>query len=200
MFQKHALFLDFYIFSISLGLWVNEEAILKMDTKREVCWCCNKIKNHPKINGFKCKKCIKFKPSSSNNNAAYAGAQPITRRNTSWDDESRAEIIDVQHLSVPSPMRSLSSSSAASNERPRKRALLCGVTYKHWKHRLLGTVNDVLNMQDLLINNFAYSKHNIRILTGEFISFLPSFLIFLKNDVFTFHHLFCYWLRNMLLW
>ncbi|KAG6571674.1 Metacaspase-1, partial [Cucurbita argyrosperma subsp. sororia] len=108
-----------------------------MDTKSER--CCSKIKNH-----------------SSSSSARTLQ----TRRNTSRKDEPRAE----RALGLPPrPMKSLS--SAALDGRPRKRALLCGVSYKNWKHRLLGTLNDVRNMQDLLINHFGYSKHNIRILT-----------------------------------
>ncbi|XP_059446494.1 metacaspase-1-like [Corylus avellana] len=50
---------------------------------------------------------------------------------------------------------------------PRKRAVLCGVTYRNCKFRLKGTVNDVKSMRDLLINRFGYSKDCIRVLTEE---------------------------------
>ncbi|XP_022141917.1 metacaspase-1 isoform X2 [Momordica charantia] len=124
-----------------------------MDTKSATCNC---KKDHRTITtGFKC-KCFKFKPSSSD-----AGALR-TRRNMDRDGDSRAEIT----LRPPLPPTERLS-SASSDGRPRKRALLCGVTYKNWKHKLHGTVNDVLNMQELLINDFAYPKQNIRILTEE---------------------------------
>ncbi|CAK9309189.1 unnamed protein product [Citrullus colocynthis] len=129
-----------------------------MDTKSECC-CCKIIKNHTKINyGFKCKCNESFKPSFSSSGVGTLWR----RRNTSRDNESRAELA---LLPSPSPNRSLS--SASSNGQRTKRALLCGVTYRNWKHRLHGTVNDVLNMQDLLINHFGYSKQNIRILTED---------------------------------
>lgn len=140
-----------------------------MDTKSECC-CCKIIKNHTKINyGFKCKCNESFKPSFSSSGVGTLRR----RRNTSRDDESRAE---MALLPSPSPNRSLS--SASSNGQRTKRALLCGVTYKNWKHRLHGTVNDVLNMQDLLINHFGYSKQNIRILTGYISSFCLHFFPF----------------------
>ncbi|XP_059446493.1 metacaspase-1-like [Corylus avellana] len=50
---------------------------------------------------------------------------------------------------------------------PRKRAVLCGVTYRNRKFRLKGTVNDVKSMRDLLINRFGYSQECIRVLTEE---------------------------------
>ncbi|XP_024019883.1 metacaspase-2 [Morus notabilis] len=53
-----------------------------------------------------------------------------------------------------------------SNKRPNKRALLCGVSYNNKrKYRLRGTVNDVKDMRDLLINKFGYPAHCIRVLT-----------------------------------
>ncbi|KAG6588766.1 Metacaspase-1, partial [Cucurbita argyrosperma subsp. sororia] len=125
-----------------------------MDTKSECC-CCKIKNNHTKLTPFKC-KCIKFKPSSSSSSSDVGALY------TSRDDESGAE---MGLRPPPSPMKSLSSS--ASDAGLRKRALLCGVSYKNWKHRLHGTVNDVLNMQDLLINHFSYLKQNIRILTED---------------------------------
>ncbi|XP_062177663.1 metacaspase-1-like isoform X2 [Alnus glutinosa] len=50
---------------------------------------------------------------------------------------------------------------------PRKRAVLCGVTYQNNKYRLKGTINDVKKMRDLLIDHFGYSKECIRVLTEE---------------------------------
>ncbi|KAK1569273.1 hypothetical protein Q3G72_034729 [Acer saccharum] len=50
---------------------------------------------------------------------------------------------------------------------PKKRALLCGVSYKNSKHELKGTINDVNNMKDLLINYFGFLEDNLLILTEE---------------------------------
>ncbi|XP_021658279.2 metacaspase-1-like [Hevea brasiliensis] len=68
----------------------------------------------------------------------------------------------------PSPLQSSSSpSSSRSDQRPRKRALLIGVTYKKWKYRLKGTVNDVRNMRSLLIESFGFKPQNILVLTED---------------------------------
>ena len=156
-----------------------------MYTKSEYC-CCKINKNPTKINGsFKC-KCNNhsFKPSSSSSSSG-AGVSLRRRRYASQDDESKPE--KVLWPSVQPPMRTLSSTASSDGRRTIKRALLCGVTYKNWKHRLQGTVNDVRNMQDLLINHFGYSKQNIRILTGYIIS---SFCLrFLKSNWWTLSHL-----------
>lgn len=149
-----------------------------MYSKSEYC-CCKINKNHTKINnGFKYCKCNNnhsFKPSSSSSSSG-AGVALRRRRYASQDDESRPDHQTVLWpSSVPPPTRTLSSTSS-DGRRTIKRALLCGVTYKNWKHRLQGTVNDVRNMQDLLINYFGYSKQNIRILTGNIISLLCAFM------------------------
>ncbi|GKU97995.1 hypothetical protein SLEP1_g11055 [Rubroshorea leprosula] len=53
------------------------------------------------------------------------------------------------------------------SRRPTKRAMLCGVSYKSRKFELKGTVNDVKNMRELLMNKFGYPKEYIRVLTEE---------------------------------
>ncbi|XP_022726280.1 metacaspase-1-like [Durio zibethinus] len=50
---------------------------------------------------------------------------------------------------------------------PKKRAVLCGVSYKKWKYRLKGTINDVFNMKQLLIQNYEFKEENILVLTEE---------------------------------
>ncbi|XP_043814117.1 uncharacterized protein LOC110619590 [Manihot esculenta] len=48
-----------------------------------------------------------------------------------------------------------------------KRALLVGVTYKNWKYKLKGTVTNVKNMRDLLIDSFFFKPENILVLTED---------------------------------
>ncbi|CAL1402714.1 unnamed protein product [Linum trigynum] len=67
--------------------------------------------------------------------------------------------------SKPSPLQLQRGSYAAAATR--KRALLIGVTYKSWKHRLKGTINDVRNMRSLLIHQFGFAAENILVLTEE---------------------------------
>jgi hypothetical protein len=74
---------------------------------------------------------------------------------------------------------SLSSSSSPSvffpsplPRRYNKRAVLCGVSYTKRKFRLKGTINDTINMKELLIKNFKFPIECIRVLTGMTINFI----------------------------
>ena len=57
-------------------------------------------------------------------------------------------------------------SSSPLSIRSNKRAVLCGVTYGKRKFRLKGPNNDVINIKDLLVNNFKFPMECIRVLTG----------------------------------
>ncbi|WJX22041.1 hypothetical protein P8452_11388 [Trifolium repens] len=48
-----------------------------------------------------------------------------------------------------------------------KRAVLCGVSYSRRQYRLKGTVNDVVNMNSLLVENFGFPIQSIHVLTEE---------------------------------
>ncbi|XP_031281838.1 metacaspase-1-like isoform X2 [Pistacia vera] len=63
--------------------------------------------------------------------------------------------------SKPSPLQ------RSPPTRPKKRAVLCGVSYKETKYKLKGTINDVKNMRDLLITKFGYQSEGILVLTDE---------------------------------
>ncbi|KAK6241350.1 hypothetical protein SCA6_006739 [Theobroma cacao] len=79
--------------------------------------------------------------------------------------------------STPKPAAALGSSSSTissklcaldyTGPRANKRALLCGVSYKKWKYKLKGTINDVSNMKDLLTQYYEYREENILVLTEE---------------------------------
>ncbi|KAK4757538.1 hypothetical protein SAY87_018839 [Trapa incisa] len=60
-----------------------------------------------------------------------------------------------------------SGSLRPSDSGPRKRAVLCGVTYRKKKYKLKGTINDVKNMKQLLIVSFGFLEQNIHVLTEE---------------------------------
>ncbi|KAF2294087.1 hypothetical protein GH714_007418 [Hevea brasiliensis] len=60
---------------------------------------------------------------------------------------------------------STTSTKVAESLRPRKRALLVGVTYKNWRYKLKGTTNDVKNMRNFLIDSFSFNPQNILVLT-----------------------------------
>ncbi|XP_027348656.1 metacaspase-1-like [Abrus precatorius] len=60
-----------------------------------------------------------------------------------------------------------SSSALPRTRRHNKRAVLCGVSYRRWKFRLKGTINDISNMRELLIKNFKFPNECIRVLTEQ---------------------------------
>lgn len=65
-------------------------------------------------------------------------------------------------LLPPSASCSLSLSMTMGN----KRAVICGVTYGKRKFKLEGTINDVNNMKNLLLDKFKFPIGCIRVLTG----------------------------------
>ncbi|KAK6916130.1 hypothetical protein RJ641_018991 [Dillenia turbinata] len=76
----------------------------------------------------------------------------------------RAENNVLLYASTSSSRKSM---CMPSNSMPKKRALLCGVSYKNKrKYRLKGAVNDVKSMKDFLIES-DFPVNSIRILTEE---------------------------------
>ncbi|GLT64723.1 hypothetical protein SLA2020_371980 [Shorea laevis] len=68
------------------------------------------------------------------------------------------------HLKIDTSLLPLASSSS---QYLRKRAVLCGVSYKNCKHKLKGTVNDAMNMKHFLKRHFDFHTDQIRLLTEE---------------------------------
>ena len=60
------------------------------------------------------------------------------------------------------------SGTGSAERHPRKRALLCGITYNKKKYMLKGTVNDVKSMREFLISQYGYPEECIRVLTGNY--------------------------------
>ncbi|XP_062022365.1 metacaspase-1-like [Rosa rugosa] len=93
------------------------------------------------------------------------------RRASSWINshiKGSSPSSSSKNCKSPSPSPSSSSSSTSLIKScGRKRALLCGVTYKARKYKLKGTYNDVNNMNHLLINTFCFPADCIRILSEE---------------------------------
>ncbi|RWW53711.1 hypothetical protein BHE74_00039782 [Ensete ventricosum] len=48
----------------------------------------------------------------------------------------------------------------------RKKAVICGVTYRNTRNELMGSINDAKCIKYLLINRFSFSESNIIMLTG----------------------------------
>ncbi|KDP40906.1 hypothetical protein JCGZ_24905 [Jatropha curcas] len=91
---------------------------------------------------------------------------PHLHRNSRSNPEITGSKLSSSTLNT-NPSALSSSSSSHRSGQPRKRALLIGVTYKQWKYRLKGTVNDVKRIRNMLIDQFAFQKENILVLTEE---------------------------------
>ncbi|KAH7518605.1 hypothetical protein FEM48_Zijuj09G0189000 [Ziziphus jujuba var. spinosa] len=98
------------------------------------------------------------------------GKRITTRRPEKKQEENttrRPENKQEEISPYPASLNNIHSSSVTTSGRSNRRALLCGVTYNTRKYRLKGTVNDVINMKDLLINQFHYPPDSIRVMTGH---------------------------------
>ncbi|KAG6530302.1 metacaspase-1-like [Zingiber officinale] len=60
-------------------------------------------------------------------------------------------------------------STPSPPQRPggRKKAVICGITYRNTRHELKGCINDAKCMKYLLINRFGFQESNIIMLTEE---------------------------------
>ncbi|KAK7246745.1 hypothetical protein RIF29_41615 [Crotalaria pallida] len=105
----------------------------------------------------------------------YSSSQPLLPSyDQSREDSSGAKLFKHVHwdnanrngTSASKSYLSTTSSSSLSSTR-NKLAVLCGVTYGKRKFSLEGTINDVLNMKELLVKNFKFPIDCIRILTEE---------------------------------
>lgn len=75
------------------------------------------------------------------------------------------------HYPPPSPAPAPSPYNHAPTGQPpsvhgRKRAVICGISYKNSRHELKGCVNDAKCMKYLLINRFKFPQSSIVTLTG----------------------------------
>lgn len=67
---------------------------------------------------------------------------------------------------------------APPNPHGRKRAVICGISYRYSRHELKGCINDAKCMRYLLINKFKFPEESVLMLTGNFFWVL-NFHIFL---------------------
>ncbi|XP_060667222.1 metacaspase-1-like [Ziziphus jujuba] len=96
------------------------------------------------------------------------GKRITTRRPEKKQEENttrRPENKQEEISPYPDSLGNIHSSFVTISRRWNKRALLCGVAYNTRKYRLKGTVNDVINMKELLINQFHYPPEFIKVMT-----------------------------------
>ncbi|OIW13633.1 hypothetical protein TanjilG_07975 [Lupinus angustifolius] len=89
----------------------------------------------------------------------YEHSQSIARNNQQNNANTNGNLLRNSPLTE--------GSSLSLPMRCNKRAVLCGVTYGKRKFSLKGSVNDVVNMKELLVNNFNFPISCMRILTEE---------------------------------
>ncbi|KAJ0525704.1 putative transcription factor Znf-LSD family [Helianthus annuus] len=68
---------------------------------------------------------------------------------------------------APSPDNGLLSFGQTPSVSGRKRAVICGVSYKGTKFELNGSINDAKCMKYLLVNTFKFPESSILMLTGK---------------------------------
>ncbi|XP_006494338.2 metacaspase-1-like isoform X2 [Citrus sinensis] len=140
-----------------------------MDTKKIQCYHCRQrlsIKtNETKVKCPGCKLLLEYSSSPSSYQQQKGFMQICPRGNFGCNimKKIRNDEISPNKRSLNTKPFSLSSSSS----RPSRRAVLCGVSYNKGKFRLKGTINDVRNMRDLLINSFRFQEEGIIVLTGH---------------------------------
>jgi len=54
------------------------------------------------------------------------------------------------------------------NAHGRKKAVICGISYRYSRHELKGCINDAKCMKYLLINKFQFPQDSILMLTGTY--------------------------------
>ena len=80
----------------------------------------------------------------------------------------------------------------------RKRALICGVSYKNTRHELKGCINDAKCMKYLLNNKFNFPESSILVLTGNFFLHFKNIYILFTHFDFSVKLIFIY-LREILI-
>jgi len=110
-------------------------------------------------------------PTKTTTNQCYeceGARKSISGFTQSRENSLRAKLLNEDQLRNASPNASRHSSPLSTTTTANKRAVLCGVTYSRRRYMLKGTVNDVVNMKKLLVDNFAFPIESIRVLTGIF--------------------------------
>ncbi|XP_057804002.1 metacaspase-3-like isoform X2 [Salvia miltiorrhiza] len=118
-----------------------------MASKRVCCRWCRMVSVVPlEAQGLYCPSCRGFTMVARNYNTSNQG-----------QGYAYAENGRVYQRMPPPP----------SHGYGRKRAVLCGITYKGHRQSLRGSVNDVLSMKNLLIRSFQFPLSCILVLTEE---------------------------------
>ncbi|KAF5731933.1 metacaspase-1-like [Tripterygium wilfordii] len=105
-----------------------------------------------------------------NSSSSLSSTNQQPRRSTTKSSSSSGNNQECRRAEFKSKGSSSSSDSVQLTDHqqtPRKRALLCGVSYRERKFKLKGTINDVNNIKSLLTETFHFPSENIRVLTEQ---------------------------------
>ncbi|CAK8530309.1 unnamed protein product [Lathyrus sativus] len=118
---------------------------------------------------YQCKGVSKSRENSSGAKLVFQKQLDRASRILSRENSLGAKLVNQKKLDHASRIGSgYSSSSFSTTIIGNKRAVLCGVSYsRRSRYRLEGTINDVVNMKSLLVDNFAFPIQSIRVLTEE---------------------------------
>lgn len=146
-----------------------------MESKRRV-WCswCGMLCVVPvEAQGLHCPACRYFTATEANHNRYYLpyggngngnGMNSMNQGNypyaAAYGRRPNSGAVVYQAQAQPQRL------TPASHAHGRKRALLCGITYKGHKQSLDGSINDVLSMKKLLVQRFHFPPSSILVLTG----------------------------------
>lgn len=132
-----------------------------MATKRMCCSWCGKVSLCPlEAQSLYCSYCCHFTMLERNYNGnGYSNSGNKFGRVL----KHVSNIIGAVYQ--PHPQQII---SPPSHPHGRKRAFLCGISYKESKQSLRGSVNDVLLMKKLLVERFQFPLSSILVLTGMY--------------------------------
>ncbi|KAH6833277.1 hypothetical protein C2S53_018111 [Perilla frutescens var. hirtella] len=127
-----------------------------MAIKRQCCSWCGMVSLVPlEAQSLHCPACRRFTMLQRNHN--YGNANFTYATNQGYAGNVRPYTAIVYQSPPPPP----------SHVHGRKRALLCGITYKGHRQTLNGSINDVVCMKKLLVERFHFPASSILVLTEE---------------------------------
>ncbi|XP_047155662.1 metacaspase-3-like isoform X2 [Vigna umbellata] len=113
-------------------------------------------------NAYRCYNCERVSSSSSSVSEQSTKDLGSFKRDHQPNSYNSNPNGTLQRTLSPSPSVSFSFSSPTH-----KRAVICGVSYGKRKFKLQGTINDVKNMKNLLLDIFKFPNECIRVLSEE---------------------------------
>ncbi|ESW20401.1 hypothetical protein PHAVU_006G206000 [Phaseolus vulgaris] len=113
-------------------------------------------------NAYRCYKC-----GTVSNSSSSVSEQSSKDRGSFKRDHLQNSYNRNSNETLPRRLSPSSSSSFSFSTPTHKRAVLCGVSYGKGTFKLEGSINDVNNMKNLLLDKFKFPNECIRVLSEE---------------------------------